>query len=185
MKQRLLPIIAVILSLLFLSSCADNDNTETYFIHAVSFSQKGQNQIEISAICEKSGDEKCFVISESGKTPDDAAEKLSKEYKDCYFATCKVYFFEKDTNTVFLKDIAHKICESNIFPTKSHVIIITGTSPEKLLNTVKSKQQLTDLIKSAKGKEKNVVHFLSAITLGKNIDAPTVDYSDYRKKGNK
>lgn len=156
--------------LYFLCSCSRNDTSGTYFVHGIGFESDGDN-IEICALLEKNSqkDGKYFTASKRADSIDEAAKKLMKDYKDCYFATCDTYFITLSENNKTLTKIAKEICDSNIYPTTADIFCIRNKDVAGFMKTVNNSEKLISIRQIAKSKRVNTAAFFANFVSGKSL----------------
>lgn len=159
-------IIILLLLPLLLSSCASK-SFDTFFIHAALL-ESSQNGAKISVICEKSAakDKEFLVLSQEGKTIEDATKALMQKNRECYFATCKVVMIKSREQESFLSQMAKELCDSNIFPTKSDIIAIEN---ESFLSNVKNHDSIKQISELNKKDRTNTVSFFARFMSGKKL----------------
>lgn len=161
MKKMILTVVTL---LPILISCSSSSN-DTFFIHAVSFSEN-DGLYTVNAICEKLSGEKneYFTVSQSGKSIELATKALMENNKDCYFATCRLYIIGNDCSKDFIPHLAHSLCDSNIYPTKASIIC---TDRNNLISFLKSSESFKEIDKITEKEKVNAVRFFSRYTSGK------------------
>ncbi len=144
--------------LLILCSCAKTRETGTFFVHSAGFESE-EEDIRLTVILEEHGKEKDGYFTASFTAPSiaDAAKKLMNKYKDCYFATCDLYFIPLDADSDMLLSIAKDICDSNIYPTTGEIICITEKDMQRFMKNIKG----TDDIKKIKSSAKSITNTAS------------------------
>lgn len=160
----------IIFSAITLCSCSGRKN-DTFFVHAAGF-ENDNNGIKLTAILEKLSDDKenFFTAERSSSSINKAADKLSKEYSDCYFATSDLYFIPSSISNDTLTKIAENICDSNIFPTTSSIFCIKDSDFTGFLNQVKNNNYLRQLKKK---KRENTVSFFASFYSGNDVSLDT------------
>ncbi len=155
--------------LYFLCSCSQNDTSETYFVHCIGFESDGDG-ITITALLEKNSqkDGKYFTASKKTDSINEAAKKLMKDYKDCYFATCDTYFITLSENSKSLTKIAKEICDSNIYPTTADIFCIRHNDIAGFMKAINNSEKLISIRQIAKGKRVNTAAFFANYVSGKS-----------------
>ncbi len=164
-------------NLLFLCSCSSNHSKDVYFIHTLSFSENGNDGITLSAVMEKQStgkDEKYFVGNAEGKDLDEAVEKMTDKYHECYFATNEIYIIPENADSDFLRMLT-KICENPHLPSSPHVICVKDGDEQIILESIKEEKHLKKLLKQASGHKVSMVHLLAGcMSYGKSIELPII-----------
>lgn len=171
MKKIIIQLL-IITTVLILCSCSDKNTNETYFIHAVGFEySKDNNKYTVNAVCEtlKQGSTDYFLISADDKSPEKAVNKLMKKYRDCYFATAKLYVISNQTDEKAILAISKEICDSNILPSKSSVIGTTDKPQKDFLKVIKNNDDLSRIMSITEKEETNCISLFSRITSGQTV----------------
>ena len=167
MKKYIILTLTTFISII-LCSCTFDISTDTYFIHAIGFDKENDEYVLLS-VCEKfeKDNEDYFLIRQKGKDIEEAIGKTCDEYKNCYFATVKYYFIPSECDDTLIKDMAKEVCDSNNFPSKSHICMVSGQSTEGFMSQIKNGDDIKIIQKALDGKTVNTVKFLSHYTSGK------------------
>lgn len=169
---------------IFLTSCSSSSDGDTYFIHASAF-ENTQDGYKIVVLCEKSGEkDKYFTASAYGKSLENAAKKLMKRYKDCYFATCEIYFFNENADENLICHAAKEICDSNFFPTKSNISGISSADNMAFLKTIKDEDDLKRIKNYELSDAVNTVKFFASVVSGCRISIPAFTSTEEGKMTN-
>lgn len=174
-------IIPVIILSFILSSCSAHDYRETYFIHVVGF-ETTDNEFSVHAVCEKldKKDNGYFLVTRKGNSIKEATKKLMNDYRDCYFATAEIYVIPENHEKSLLTKLASEICDSNIYPTKSHIVRAKG-SMKSLLDKIKSEKDLKVINRFSEKNKTNAVKFFSYYMSQKSIE-PLLLYINENKE---
>lgn len=172
-----LPIIALIFS-----SCTPASSNDTYFIHAAAF-EKESDEYTIYALFEKAEEteENFFTAASSGKSIEEATNKLKNEYKDCYFATATVYLISDNAEKSLIFNLAKEICGGNIYPSKSNIICIKQTNTHDFIESIRNEDDLKKVLALFENHPVNAVRFFSRYFSGKRVSLPALKLDGNKK----
>lgn len=183
MKKKTILITAILATVLLLSACAKNRNSDVYFVHAVCFEEQDGGGVVIHAVSEKQAGDKAegeknggeySVISAEGHTPDTAAKSFFDKYKNVYFATSEIYIFKNSSSVRFIKDVSEMLCDSSVFPVKSSVIMTNEDDAEGLLRIIGNSKDIKRLLHLSKRDKTNIVSFFAKVNEGKGCTVPII-----------
>lgn len=168
--------ILILLLIPIFCSCT-NKEKETFFVHAIGF-EGSDDGVKITAVLENlSKNKKDFFTAESsGSSINKAAEKLSEKYRDCYFATCDLYFLDFNAKSSTVETIAKDICDSNIFPTTNTILCIKDTSLKGFLDEIKSGEDTKQIKEKVSKNKVNTAAFFAHFYSGKSTSLDTLAY---------
>lgn len=189
MKKKTILITVILATVLLLSACAKNRNSDVYFVHAVCFEEQ-DGGVVIHAVSEKQAGDKSeseknggeySVISAEGRTPDTAAKSFFDKYKNVYFATSEIYIFKDSSSVRFIKDVSEMLCDSSVFPVKSSVIMTNKDDAEGLLRIIGNSKDIKRLLHLSKRDKTNIVSFFAKVNEGKGCTVPIIGIDESGK----
>lgn len=185
MKKALILLFSLII-IYTLSSCNSTSQKDTYFIHAAGF-EDGKNGITVTFLLEKHGkDNEYFASAYSATSIRDAAQKVKSEYKECYFATCDLYFIASSISHDTICTIAKSICDSNIYPTTGDILCVSSDSVQSFMKGIKNEQFIKTIKSDSEKSKVNIVSFLADYYSGKPVTTDSFSIKDEKvKKGAK
>ena len=178
--------VAAAMLMLPMSSCANPDGHDIYYIHAVSF-DGAEHGIVMSVLLESAveystteqnssgitgssgneaqnnngGKKPYFIDSFSAKDCEHAANRLFDKYDKCYAGRAQIYLFGENLSRGALFDIAAFIPSSPLLPSQSSAVCTSGAYGRAVLELIASEKELDGLKKLLDGKNVNAVRFFA------------------------
>lgn len=176
-KAFLFPLL--ITCLCALCSCSSGNQQETFFVHSAVF-ESNKDDVRITFLLEKHGKEKngYFTASSSAESIKDAAEKITAKYKDCYFATCDLYFISLSTTPDTISTIAKEICDSNIFPTTGSILCISSESAQSFMSNINNAESIKNIKNDTTKNRVNIASFFARYYSEKPVTIDAFDVKD-------
>ena len=168
-----------LLFMFFISGCTAKEESETFFIHGAAFEKDGEN-VSITLLSEHlSGDKSDYsVIEQKAENLSEAAEKIKKKYRECYFATCRFYLFTDKADKDFLLKVAKELCDGNDFPITANIFIIRESPSKAFLASIEDGKDLKSFMSLYDKNKLNIIRFFAHIFSEKDISVPTLRLSD-------